>query len=147
MRAGSFLLVVKPAKIGLLTAYADLRPPFTALRFPNYTKQAAGIPPLADTHVSTVLGPVSFPQVSPAVIGLIAINVINIANRPTAQHVEEHQAVRAIQRIIHANVAIAVLLAQSPAFVTDSNASPRLCPCEQSGLRVVVQQILEAGLR
>lgn len=147
MCAGCFLLVVKPAKVGLLTAYADLRPPFAALCFPNHTKKAAGVPPLPDTHVSTVLRPTSFPQVSPAVVSLIAVNVVNITNGPAAQHVEECQPVSAIQRIIHANVTIAVLLTQSSAFIADNHTAPRPRPCEQPDFRVVAQQILEAGLR
>ena len=82
-------------------------------------------------------------QVRKFVVGLYAVDMVNVMLRPFASHIEPRQPVRGVNGVINANAYVAVSpKAANPSFgfgKRGSSKKPRLC--------IVMQKLFQAALR
>ena len=88
----------------------------------------------------------SVAQVDPAIIGTIPIDVIDLIGRPFTSHPEKSKAVGKVQLVTHAYLHISLVVV-STGDSTGCHVATAIAPSECTGVRVVVEQCPEFGLR
>lgn len=88
----------------------------------------------------------SVAQVDPAIIGTIPVNVIDLMRRPFTSHPEKGKAVGKVQLVTHTYLQISPIVV-STGDSTGCHVATGIAPSKNPGVRVVVEQALEFGLR
>ena len=96
--------------------------------------------------VLRVLSVCSFSQVTKSVVGANSVDMVKLASRPFAVDVQPSQSMRGVQRVIQPDTGVPVLHAAS-GFIARTTPAPRHVPGKNAGVAVILDQILQAGLR
>ena len=96
--------------------------------------------------VLRVLSVCSFSQVTKSVVGANSVDMIKLASRPFAVDVQPSQSMRGVQCVIQPDTGVPVLHA-APGFIARTTSAPRHVPGKNACVAVILDQILQAGLR
>ena len=132
----------KQAQSNRFVVNFDLRKPL-AVFFADARKAAFVVYTFTVLRVLSVCG---FSQVTKSVVGADSVDMVNLANRPFAVDVQPSQSMRGVQRVIQPDTGVPVLHSAS-GFIAGATSAPRHVPGKNAGVAVILDQILQAGLR
>ena len=144
-----FLSAVGVGVPDLLAVNVDARLPLPVVRPVAHAEVAAGVVALL-AAIAHVLGARRLPQIDPAIVGPVAVDVVDLSGWPLAGHNQPRQSVGYVNPVVEADLQTmrpSVLASgdlPSPASIPLLGLEGRLSPAEKSRFWVVIQKL--AGL-
>src|SRR5262245_33894167 len=141
IRLAGFLFRVIKTNVPSLLSHRALRSPPSGQLVPTHPLEPALVT-RCQPSVRIVLSVGRFPQIGPAIVRRLAVDVIDCTPRPCTHHQEPRQPVSLVDRTINAHDDIAVVV-ERPSDLPRRAPSSLDLPDQQPALRVVVQQFLQ----